>query len=94
MAAIVWWFKLLPLAFLALALGRLIYRQQTFKRCLQCLEILYSSQKAKHFLYRLRDSEIKQFSRLPPLKVHEFIDQAARQSFRWQFLKAIYTRSS
>lgn len=90
MAALVWWVKILPIAMIVLALGRLIYRYQTFNRCLRKLEGLYSPSDARHLLYRLRDSEIKELSRLSLEKIQEFIDQEALQSFRWQFLKAVY----
>lgn len=91
MTAIAWWMKLLPLGFIAFALGRLMYRHHILKKCLQNLEKLYSPLEAKHLLYRLRDSEIKQFSRFAPAKIQEFIDQTADQSFRWRFLKTVYS---
>lgn len=91
MAAIAWGVKLLPVIFIVFALGRLIWRHQTFKRCLRQLENLFSSLVAKHFLYRLRDEEIKQFSHFSPQQIREFIDKAAEQSFRWRFLKMLYS---
>lgn len=93
MAAIAWWIKLVPLAFIALAIGRLIDRHRTFKRCLRHLEALYSPQEARHLRYRLRDSEIKQFSRLSSSAIRDFITSAAERSFRWRFLKTLYPMS-
>lgn len=94
MDALSWGVRLLPLLFLALALGRLIYRHQTLQRCLKNLETLYTFSQAKHILYRLRDNEIKEFSKFSPLETQEFIDQATDGSFRWRFLKTLYPFSS
>jgi hypothetical protein len=91
MAALAWWTRLLPLAVIALALGRLVYRHHILKRCLGKLEELFSPLHAKHLLYRLRDQEIKHFSQLTSEKMKEFMEQAADQSFRWRFLKALYS---
>ncbi len=93
MIILAWWMKLLPVVLIVLGLSRLIYRHRLLQHCLQHLEALYSSQQARHVLYRLLDSEIKQFSHLSPLAIQAFIDQAATQSFRWRFLKALYPSS-
>ena len=87
---IAWWIKLIPLIFIALALGRLVRRYYLFKNCLRNLEILYQPKTAKHLLYRLRDSEIKQFAQLSPSKIRDFMETAEQNSFRWRFLKALY----
>lgn len=94
MTALAWWTRLLPLVFFVLALGRLVYRNQIFKHCLQKLETLYSPLEARHLLYRLRDREIKHFSHLSPLKIREFMDEADHSSFRWHFLKTLYPSSN
>lgn len=94
MIALAWWVRLLPLALIGLAVGRLMYRHRVLKRCLQKLEGLYSPVQAKHLLYRLRDGEIKQFSRYSPSEIQEFIQQAAQNSFRWRFLKAISLKNN
>jgi hypothetical protein len=91
MTALAWWVKLIPLALVIFALGRLIYRHRILQRCLQRLEAFYSPQQARHLLYRLRDNEIKQFSHSSPLAIQEFMDQAIYQSFRWRFLKTLYS---
>jgi hypothetical protein len=88
---IAWWIKLIPLLLIVLALGRLFYRHQLFKRCLNNLKTLYSQPKiAQHLLYRLRDSEIKQFAHLSPAKIRKFMETAQGTSFRWRFLKSLY----
>lgn len=93
MPALSWGLKLLPVALIAYAFMRLIFRHRILKRCLQKLETFYPHGQAKHLLYRLRDKEIKQFSRSTPAKIKAFIDQAANDSFRWRFLKALYPPS-
>jgi hypothetical protein len=86
-----WWIKSIPLIFIALALGRLIYRHWLFKNCLRNLENLYQGpQTAKHLLYRLRDCEIKEFAQATPSKIRESLRKAEQMSFRWRFLKALY----
>lgn len=89
--SLIWWTKLIPLLLIIFALGRLMYRHRLFKNCLQNLEKLYSqSQIAKHLLYRLRDSEIKQFAYLSPPQIRQYMDTAEQTSFRWRFLKFLY----
>lgn len=85
-----WGLKLLVGGLIVYALARLIYRHHVLNLCLKKLKILLPSHQAKHFLYRLRDKEIKQFSRSAPSKIHQYIEQGAENSFRWRFLKALY----
>lgn len=91
-AAVAWWMRLLPIVVIALALGRLTYRHYILKRCLKKLERISPPLQAKHFLYRLRDSEIKQFSALPLEKIEKLINEFSQNNFRWQFLKTLYTK--
>lgn len=89
---IAWWIKCAPLLLIALALGRLAYRHRLYKNCLCNLETLYHQPKiAKHLLYRLLDSEIKQFAHSSPAQIQHFIETAAQTSFRWKFLKTLYS---
>lgn len=92
MTVIAWWIRLLPIAAIALGLGRLAYRHHILKRCLKTLEDLFAPLQAKHLLYRLRDHEIKQFSQFSAAKIEEFIKDSAQHEFRWKFLKALYTK--
>lgn len=91
MTPFAWGLKLLPVSLIVLALGRLFYRHHALKYCLQNLEGFLPSIKAKHLLYRLRDNEIKLFSKSSSLKIQEFIEEASHQSFRWKYLKELYT---
>ncbi len=87
-----WWIKLIPIVFIIFALVRLMIRHHLFKNCLRNLEILYSEPKrARHLLYRLRDSEIKQFAHFSPSQIRNFMETAEQTSFRWRFLKSIYS---
>lgn len=90
LAHIAWWLKFVPFIFILFGLLRLTYRQQIFKRCLKHLGVLYSPEKARHLIYRLRDQEIKQFSRLSPQGIQNFIKEASEKSFRWRFLNDLY----
>jgi len=90
----VWGVKFLPIGLIGLALGRLTYRHYLLKCCLQNLISFLPAVQAKHLLYRLRDCEIKQFSKFSGEKIKEFIEQASSQSFRWRFLKAVYTQAT
>lgn len=91
MAGVVGWLKLAPLFLIMLALGRLSYLHHCFRRCLHRLEALYSPKTARHILYRLRDSEIKQFAASTPSQIKEFMDASSLKSFRWHFLKSLYS---
>jgi hypothetical protein len=90
MVASSWWIKLIPLVVIVLAIGRLIYRQQIFKHCLENLETLYPPEEARHLRYRLLDNEMKQFSHFSPFEIENFMENVAQYSFRWRFLKALY----
>lgn len=90
MGTLAWGIRLLPLALIVYAFVRLIYRHHILKRCLQKLKAFQSHNQAKHLLYRLRDKEIKNFSRSTPSKIQEFIEKESKKSFRWRFLKALY----
>jgi len=90
MEAFALWIKLLPVALVIFALGRLIYRHRILKRCSKNLEDFFPSLPAQHLLYRLRDSEIKLFSKFSKEKIEKFIEKASRDTFRWRFLQALY----
>lgn len=90
MAPFSWWIKLAPFLLIVLAFGRLIMRHRCFNRCLHYLEMLYPPKIARHFIYRLRDSEIKKFSQSSPSQIQEFIESSSLSSFRWRFLKSLY----
>lgn len=82
--------KLIPFLIIALAFIRCSYRHSLLTHCLHRLEALYPPKIAKHFLYRLRDSEIKRFAKISPLQIHDEIETLAKHSFRWLFLKTLY----
>ena len=90
MAMIAWWIKLLPVIVIFFGLGRLLIRHRQLKKCLFTLEKLFDLKSARHLLYRLRDKEIKQFARLSPSQIQSEINERAKTSFRWHFLKNIY----
>lgn len=86
-----WGIKLLPFILLALALIRLVQRHRTLQACQKQLEKLYAEpETARHLLYRLRDEEIKQFARLSPATIRDFMEHAQHDSFRWHFLYQLY----
>ena len=83
--------KLFSAFLVACALCRLTYRHIILKRSLHRLENILSTVDAKHLLYRLRDSEIKQLARLSHKKGIEYMrKQIAGGSFRWRFLEKVY----
>jgi hypothetical protein len=88
--SVAWWIKGAPLLLIALVLIRLAYRQDGYQRCLKQLCALYPQSEARHVLYRLRDSEIKQFGKMTPFEIRDFIDTSSARSFRWKFLKKLY----
>lgn len=86
---------ILPFAFLFFGLGRLYYRHQLLRDCQKNLEALYSNPSAaRHLLYRLRDSEIREFAALPPTEIKAWIKARLPHSFRWQFLNTLYPLST
>lgn len=91
---IAFWIKTIPFFLIFVGLGRLIYRHRLYKKCLKNLTLLYQQPKiARHLLYRLRDSEIKQFAHFSPKQIQNFIRSAEKTSFRWLFLKTLYSPS-
>lgn len=83
--AIAHWLPAIPLAFILLALARLIRRQSRFNACQQRLaEVFGDSQKAEHLIYRLGDDEIHLFARLTPSEIQTYIN--SQTSFRWRFI--------
>lgn len=90
MAMLAWWIKLVPVVVVFLGLGRLFLRHRQIKKCLLKLKTLFDTATAHHLLYRLRDHEIKQFSKNTPSQIKNFIEESSNNSFRWQFLKNIY----
>ena len=85
-----WWVEGVPFALVLLALLRLFHRHRIFNKCARHLEGLYPPHLSQQLLYRLRDSEIRQFACLSSEEIRQFMDRAARLSFRWRFLKALY----
>lgn len=83
------WITLIPVGLVALAFCRLMYRRIIYDRCLNRLKMLCDE--PDHLIYRLTDEEINRFSRLPPEKIKEFIQNEALKSYRWKFLASIYT---
>ncbi len=90
-AGALWGLKLAPLALIAFALMRLIYKQWLFTRCEKKLEELYANASdAAHLLYRLSDGEIRHFAHSTTGSIKAFMQEQATHSFRWQFLLGLY----
>ena len=85
------WLKLIPLALVGFALGRLGWRQWQFHRCLhQLAKIYHNSHIAQQVIYRLTDYEIRTFATLSPQQIRSFIQSHQSSSFRWKFLAQNY----
>ncbi|NGX41840.1 MAG: hypothetical protein K940chlam7_00114 [Chlamydiae bacterium] len=88
------WFKALPLGLLALALGRLWWRQWQFSRCFQKLRGLLPDEKtANAVIYRLTDQEIIAFSKMVPVAIQQFVDDHKEESLRWNLIANAYFSS-
>jgi hypothetical protein len=88
------WLKLVPLFFIFYAFIRLTQRHWTLQQCLKNLKFLtHSSNQASHLLYRLCDSEIRQFAKESPENIKKFIENQSFHSFRWSFLSKLYIKS-
>lgn len=85
------WLKLIPLALLAFGMGRVILRQHQIKKCLKNLTAAVRlEEKANAILYRLKDSEIKQFGKMTPPEIWKYMIQHKDESLRWRLLSEAY----
>lgn len=88
------WLKLIPIAMIGWAMFRLWNKHHYFKSCLNSLSTcLHDKSKATHVIYRLKDSEIIQFSKMNPAEIKEYATIAARNSLRWQAISTAYFSS-
>ena len=78
-------FQLFFIFLVLLALGRVVWIQSVYQRCLKKLE-WYAE--PTHLAYRLKDEEIKKFASMSSEEVRAYVDN--QQSFRWHFLNHIY----
>lgn len=83
--------KLLPLFVILYGIIRLFIRHRALHQCLKNLKKIYPPLQAQHLCYRLRDAEIKEFSKLTPQEIQLFISRKAQNSFRWNVLQNIYS---
>lgn len=92
MYAFATWFKIIPLAMIALALGRLWLRQWTFSRALQNViaAVGGNDKHAAAILYRLTDQEIALFSRSSPEAIRSYAENQRSLSLRWRVISLAY----
>ena len=80
-----------PFLVVIYGLKRLFTLHRLYKRCFARLQTFCPSlELARHLLYRLRDSEIRQFARFSPAAIQQWIEKESQRSFRWRFLNALY----
>lgn len=84
------WIKGFFFTWIACGFIRLFFRHKTYSQALFSLQKLYGEERGRHLLYRLSDSEIKQFSCFSSEQIKNFIDNASKKTFRWLFLKTVY----
>lgn len=85
------WLKLIPVAMLLFASGRLWWRQRQLNFCLDHLQQFFGNPlTARHLAYRLTDQEIKLFARSSPEQIKKYIEKEKNESFRWNFLTKVY----
>jgi hypothetical protein len=89
------WLKCLPLALLAVGLGRLWARHRKFKNCLKNLRgTLQDEWKALSTLYRLTDKEICAFARMAPQQILDYAEGEKEQELRWQVVYEAYFKGA
>ncbi len=82
---------LFPVGITLFALGRLIWRHRTFRRALSSLQTLFhEEQRARFVLYRLRDKEIRRFSKMTPQQVYAYAKRERTRSLRWKVIWLAY----
>lgn len=85
------WLKILPILLVGFGVGRLWWRQKIFSKCLSKLKnILKDKKKANAVIYRLRDKEIFNFSRLSPNEIQDYIAENKNLSLRWRAISKSY----
>ena len=86
--------QLLPWAVLITLLGRLIWRQYQYKKCVAKLyQISKIKKKARAITFRLTDKEIALFSKKSIQYILEYIEKNKKNSLRWQFIYLSYFQS-
>lgn len=93
LSSLIAFIKFIPLILFLFALSRLFMRHFYYRRCLKQLCQIFPDQIAKHFIYRLRDKEISRFSQLSPSEIKKEVFNESKKTFRWLFLKTIYSCS-
>lgn len=86
------WFKLIPLAMIALALGRLWFRQRTCNKALQNITSAIGGcdKHARAILFRLTDREIALFATSSPQAILEYAETQRSLSLRWRVIGLAY----
>lgn len=85
------WLKLVPFGMILYALGRLVLRQNRFKKCLKKLiTICNNESKANAVIYRLTDREITLFSQWSVDKIRKYADDNKFGSLRWVLISQLY----
>ncbi|MBA3237868.1 MAG: hypothetical protein H0T62_05895 [Parachlamydiaceae bacterium] len=83
--------KLIPAGLLILAVGRLWYRQHTFKKALSNLQqTLGGLETANHMIYRLTDKEINLFASSSSDGILEYAQAQKTKSLRWRLIALAY----
>ena len=82
------WLKLIPVALIIAALGRLWKRQKTFNACISALTHVSRNNQAQAIVYRLTDQEITTFAEMTSQQIEDYA--ASQKELRWQVIKAAY----
>ncbi len=82
------WLKGIPLLMAGYATFRLWRKQRVFNKCLKNLSKLLGEEKAYDVIYRLTDTEIKQFSTMKPTEISTYAQKES--SLRWKVITLCY----
>jgi hypothetical protein len=86
------WLKIAPLALVLMGLWRLFKRHNQFNSCLDNLKnCLQDSGKADAVIYRLTDSEILSFAKMPSNAIRTAFDEKKGSSLRWRLIYLAYS---
>ncbi|HEV8052304.1 MAG TPA: hypothetical protein VGP47_07410 [Parachlamydiaceae bacterium] len=84
------WLKIIPVAFIALALVRLWKKQKTYAECINKLSECVGPDKAKAVAFRLQDNEIVRFAKMKPAEIKEYAADRMKDELRWQVIYKAY----
>lgn len=82
-----YFFSIISFLMLSFALFRLFHKKWIFRKCFKKLfSILKDKKKSLAVMFRLKDSEIKKFSKLKKEEIENFVKKEKKKTLRWKMI--------